>query len=384
MVLKAEGAVAPGFERVRDEFERNFAERGEVGAAFAAVRDGETVVDLWGGLADQAAQRAWQEDTLQLIFSGTKGVVAACLLMLIDRGLIDPNAPVARYWPEFAGAGKDDIRVSDVASHQAGLPGLRAPVVESDLIDDVRMAAALAAQPAEEDPRARDAYHPLTFGWLCGELIRRVDGRSVGRFLAEEIVAPLGLEIWIGLPEHLEERVSTLSYAPDWGVSLPDAAQLASDELAARVWANPPLFPAEHLPWNTRAFHAAEIPGAGGIATARSIARLYGCLARGGELDGVRLLSARTLERGRACLVRRTDSLQDELSAFGLGFELQTELLRLGPPTEAFGHTGAGGSCHGAWPQARAGFSYCMNRMVDRDPVDARAQALLRALYEAL
>ena len=378
------GFAAPGFEAVAREFERNLDERGELGAAFAACVDGEPVVDLWGGRAEPGADgRPWREDTLQLIFSGTKGLVATCVLMLVDRGRLDLDAPACAYWPEFAAQGKERITVAELASHRARLPGVAAPLEKSDLTDDRRMASLLAAQAPETDPRAAATYHPLTYGWLCGELVRRVDGRSVGRFFAEEVAGPLELELWIGLPEELEPRVSTLVTAAGWGSHpMNDDAALAQDELLRRIWANPPILAAGELAWNSRAYHAAELPGGGAIGTARSLARLYGCLARGGELDGVRLLSAETLALGRRELSRFRDPFSDEPYAYGVGYELQTEQGVLGPAAGAFGHTGAGGSIHAAWPEQRVGVSYAMNELRDDPAGDPRSQALLRALSE--
>jgi CubicO group peptidase (beta-lactamase class C family) len=378
------GFTAPGLDPVAAAFEENFASRGEVGAAFAAYRDGQLIVDLWGGRASPGEDRPWQRDTIQVIFSGTKGLVALCLLILVDRGVLDPDAPVSEYWPEFAAAGKHKVRVSDVASHQARLPGIRSPLAAEDLLDDVRMAELLAGQPQEADPRARYAYHPLTFGWLCGELVRRVDGRSVGQFFAEEIAGPLDLEIWIGLPAQHEARVATLTSAVGWGAALFDDKRLASDELLACVYANPGLLRSPEAHWNTRRFHAAEIPGAGAIGTARSIARLYGCLACGGQLDGVRLLAPETLRQGTRCLTRRREAISGEPEVYGFGFRVQSENRLEGPPADAFGHGGAGGSIHAAWPQEGIGLSYCMNYMRDDHEVDPRAQALLLALHNAL
>lgn len=376
-----DGFTAPGFELVREEFERNFTERGDAGAAFAAVLDGETVVDLWGGVADRQSASPWRRDTLQVMFSGTKALVGICLLMLVDRGELVFDAPVSRYWPEFAAQGKEAVKVSDVASHQARLPVLRKPVTERDIRDSAALAAALAEQPQEQDPRAATMYHGLTYGPLCDELVRRVDGRTTGQFFAEEIAAPLGLEIWIGLPAEHEGRVSTLHYADTWVD--PFAEQTEEDELLWLMRTNPPLFPADHIPWNTREFHAAEISAAGGIGTARSLARLYSCLARGGDLDGVRLLSQPTIARATQCLMRARDSAFGVDDAYGFGFELQTEQQPYGPCKTAFGYGGAGGSVHAAWPRQRVGFSYCMNEMrVYRG--DPRARVLLRALYEAL
>jgi CubicO group peptidase (beta-lactamase class C family) len=379
-----DGHVADGFEAVREAFADNLRHRGDLGAAFAMTCDGEAVVDLWGGAADGGG-RPWRPDTLQVIFSGTKGLVALCLLILVDRGALDMQAPVSRYWPEFGANGKRGIRVLDVASHRARLPGIRAALEPDEILDGRRMAALLAAQPAETDPRAACAYHPLTYGWLCGELIRRVDGRSVGRFFAEEVADPLALDIWIGLPPDLVPRVSQLAYAPDWGSADGwDPEEIDRDELLGRVLNNPPLFPAGRIPWNSPAWHRSEIPGAGAIATARSIARLYGCLALGGELDGVRLLSAGTLERGRRALSRRWDPLARAHQAFAFGFEVQTTLSPLGPAPDAFGHRGAGGSVHCAWPSLGAGLSYAMNLMRDAPDVDPRGKALLDAAHACL
>jgi len=378
------GHVAPGFEPVADAFARNFAELGELGAAFAAMHEGRPVVDLWGGVADDATGRPWREDTLQLVFSGTKGLVALCVTMLIDRGLVGLDDPVCRHWPEFAAAGKQAITIAEIVSHRARLPGVRADHGEREFLDPRHMAALLADQALETDPRAAAIYHALTYGWLCGELIERVDGRSAGRFLAEEVAAPLGLEVWIGLPERYEPRVSTLTCGPDWEQS-PQAREdpFPGDELWALIANRPASFAPGDLSFNRRAWHAAEIPAANAIGTARSIARLYGALACGGELDGVRLVSEDALATAATELTSGVDPFTGELLRHGIGFELQTANAPFGPAPQAFGHTGAGGSIHGAWPEHRVGFSYAMNEMRNRDERDSdpRARALLEALY---
>jgi CubicO group peptidase (beta-lactamase class C family) len=374
--------VASGFEGVAKAFEQNFAARDELGAAFSAVRDGETVVDLYGGLADRGSGRPWTHDTLQLIFSGTKGLVAVCMLLLLERGQLELDAPVARYWPEF---GKESVRVRDVVAHTARLPGIDTEVGYDEYTDVARMTAILAAQPQSEDPRAASCYHALTYGWLCGGLLRRADGRSVGRFFAEEVAGPLGLELWIGLPQEQEARVSTLELHESFPTQPQyQAERSAEDPLTRSIWGNPPAFAREDFPWNRRDFHAAEIPGANAVGTTRSVARLYACLARGGELDGVRLLSEDTVRLGRTELSRGWDQVMDRPLAFGVGFQLQTEAEPFGPPADGFGHGGAGGSIHGAWPGLRVGFSYAMNMMRDDEQEDGRAQALLGALRDAL
>lgn len=371
------GFVEPGFERVADAFERNF-DGDELGAAFAVVHDGKSVVDLWGGLADPKNGLAWCSNTLQLIFSGTKGLVAGVVLMLIDRGLIALDQPVSRYWPEF---GKPEVLVRHIVTHGARLPGIESPITNEEITNDRRMAALLAGQLPCSDPRAVHCYHPLTFGWLCGELIRRVSGRSVGTFFAEEIAAPLELELWIGLPEKEEDRVSTLVLAPDWGISaFLDPMTWAHDPLVQCVWGNPDHFTQDSFPWNRRAWHAAEIPGVNAIGTARAIAAFYGWLASGGKP----LISERTAALAHRPLADWVDAVHGGRRRTGVGFELQNDLMPYGPPPEAFGHTGAGGSNHGAWPEQKVGYSYAMNLMHDNASNDRRALTLLAALHQAL
>jgi len=373
------GHVAPGYEVVQDAFAANFAVHDELGAAFAAYVDGAPVVDLWGGTAVASDGRAWTRETLQLIFSGTKGLVASAILLLVDRGLLELDAPVARYWPEFGAAGKSRITVGDALSHQAGLPSIAEPVTYDDVLDDRAMAERLARQAPLWPGQQRVAYHSLTYGWLAGEIVRRVAGVSVGRLFADEIARPLELDAWIGLPEREEPRVSTIELHASFRSFWDEA--MRSEELA-RISGNPFLF-AEPLFWNRPAAHRAEIPGAGGIASARAVAALYGCLACGGELAGTRLLSRQAIAAGVAERVRGVDPFRDERLAFGSGFQLQTRDALLGPVLDAFGHGGAGGSMHGAWPGKRTGFSYTMNQMRD-ETTDERARLLLASLYTAV
>lgn len=366
------GYVAPGFSQVAGEFSRNFSLRGDLGASFAVFRDGEPLVDLWGGTADRASARPWAQDTLQILFSGTKGLVAACILLLMERGQLALDSPVARYWPEFAASGKSGVLVRELVSHAAGLPGLDAPVTWQEATDARRMAALLARQPRSADPRATRTYHAVTFGWLCGELVRRVDGRGIGQFFAEEIARPLDLELWIGLPAELEARVSTVELAPTWS-SVADE-RLALDPLRRAV-ENPLRYRPESFPWNEPDWHAAEVPSSNGIGTARSVARFYASLGQ--------LLSPATLRLGTTVISRRYDPLLERLTSFGVGFQLQADAFTLGPVPDAFGHGGAGGSVHGRWPRQRLGFSYAMNLLRD-DPGDMRAAALLSALHDCV
>jgi CubicO group peptidase (beta-lactamase class C family) len=374
----AQGFVAPGFEAVAEEFARNFTVRHDLGAAFAATHEGKLVVDLWGGSA--APGVPWTADTLQVIYSGTKGLMAACVLKLIERGQLDLNAPVARYWPEFAQADKSRVLVRHVVSHAAGLPGIRTPLTAADYTDHERMEALLAAQPLPPDPNAFHCYHPVTIGWLLGALVRRIDGRTIGQFFADEVATPLGLDAWIGLPAAQEHRVGKIELGPDMAPYETFPPEQRADPTFASTWGNPPLFPTD-LPWNTRAYHAAEIAGAGGIANARSMARYYGAMTLGGTLDGVQILKPETITLGRAELSRFMDPYIAEAMAFGICWALQTPQTRFGPAPTAFGHSGAGGSIHGGWPTERVGFSYVMNQM-RADPEDLRSRHVLRRLYE--
>lgn len=382
-IVPAEGFVAPGFEAVAQEFERNFTDRADIGAGFAATLHGEPVVDIWGGNA--APGRRWQEDTLQVVFSCTKGLVAACMLKLIEQGRLDLHAPVAQYWPEFAQAGKERVLMRHLLSHRAGLPGIFEPLTADDIADYEKMERLLAAQPLASDPNAFHAYHALTIGWLAGAVLRRIDGRTLGRFFADEFAGPLGLETWIGLPEAEEHRVGRLELGSGFGPW--DAGQTEwqkSDKVLKSVWGNPPLFPPDsELPWNVRSFHAAEIGGAGAITNARSMARYYGCMAMDGKIDDVRVLEPETVALGRTELSRFLDPYIIELMAFGVMWAIQTPQRRFGPAPDAFGHSGAGGSIHGAWPTQKVGFSYTMNQM-RVDPEDARSRYLLVRLMECV
>ena len=371
------GSAERGFERVVAEFETNFRERQEVGAAFSVYHEGRCVVDIWAGLADRREERLWQQNTLSIVFSGSKGVVAACILLLLDRGQLELEAPVARYWPEFGTHGKEAIRVRDVLTHTARLPGIDTPLLIYEITDDIRLADLLAAQTPSVDPRAQHCYHAFTYGWLCGEIVRRVTGKGIGVFLTEEIATVLDLEAWIGLPTELESRVAVLELADDWPSTpcmQPDA--LRHDYLNKSIYGNPPLFMWPTFPWNTEPYHAAEIPAVNAIASARSLACLYGRL---GEL-----VSQQTLALARAPLVDAWDELHEQPHRYSTGFQVQQDPPIFGPAADAFGHWGAGGSCHGAWPAHEIGFSYVMNLMSDASAVDPRPTALLNALHECL
>ncbi|MEU4477628.1 serine hydrolase domain-containing protein [Micromonospora sp. NPDC023966] len=374
-----EGFTAPGFEPVAEAFERNFTDLGEVGAAFSAYHQGERVVDLWGGQADPETGRRWRADTVQLVFSGTKGLAAACALLLVERGVLDLDAPAARYWPEFAAAGKAGITVGDILSHQARLPGVRERIGLDDLLDHETMAKLLADQAPETDPRAAFIYHALTWGWLVDELVRRVDGRSVGEFFTDEFARPLELDTWIGLPDEHHDRASTMLAAPGF---LLTAEPPSTDPLVVLTH-NPLVVPGTPAFWNSPEFRQAGLAAVGAFTTARSMARFYASLAAGGSLDGVRVLEAATVELGRRERRRGLSALSGSQMAYGAGFELATDAQVFGPAPDAFGHVGAGGSRHGAWPGKQVAFSYAMNEARAEYP-DRRSRALLNALHEAV
>jgi CubicO group peptidase (beta-lactamase class C family) len=375
------GRVAAGYERVRDEFEAIVDRPGEAGAAFAALVEGVPVIDLWGGLSRRDPPTPWQEDTVQVVFSGTKGMVATCLLLLIDRGRISLDRPVAHYWPDFAQGGKSRVLVRHLVSHQAGLPLVDPSPTPIEATDPVLMADRLAKQAPVWPAGTAMTYHALTFGWLCDGLIRHVDGRSAGRFFAEEIAGPLGLDAWIGLPEQIVRRLATIFRAPDYQSDLGNAGPEERD-LLNRVYAGGSLAGPE-FPWNDIRALRPEIAAVNGVASARAMARLYGCLARGGEIDGVRIISTDTARLGYAPLGAGLDRLTGAVLAFSVGFEIQSETQWYGPAVQAFGHSGAGGSVHGSWPHLRTGFSYSMNLMRTWT-ADGRAQRLLSALHASV
>jgi len=381
-----EGTCDARFARVRDAFADNFATHDELGAGVAVVLDGQTVVDLWGGHADVGRTRPWRHDTLVHVYSTTKGVVALAAHLLADRGLLDLDAPVARYWPEFAAAGKGAVPVHHLLSHRVGLPAVRSPLPPGALFDWPVMTAALAAETPWWEPGTRFGYHILTYGFLVGEVIRRVSGRSVGSFVRAEIARRLGVEFAIGLTTGEEMRAAEIIPLPasDPAEGGPIVRALSDPEsMIGRMVFNPPMVP-EMV--NTHEYRAAEIPAANGHTTARAVARIYGCLARGGELDGARLLRRETLARAVTEQVAGEDEALGWPTRLGMGFLLRTPEWCMGPSPRAFGHPGAGGSVGFADPDARLGFAYTPSRMTAfvRPELGVRADALIAATYASL
>ncbi|NUS17734.1 MAG: beta-lactamase family protein [Streptomyces sp.] len=383
------GAVEPGYEPVRAAFAGNFARRGDRGAAVAVYRDGRKVVDLWGGTVSPGGGGPWREETAQTVRSATKGVAAACLLLLHQRGQLDLDAPVGTYWPEFKARGKERVTVRDVLAHRAGVPALDAPLTPEQALDGVSGPRAVAAQQPLFAPGREHGYHAQTFSWLTGELVLRASGRSIGRFTAEEIARPLGLDLWIGLPDDRVGQVGTIAAVdvPEPAVSgglRTRAKQSVHDayadpgSLTRRAFAaiTPP--PDE----NGAAYRAGELSASGGIATARSLARFYASLV--GEVDGgPRLFAPATVTAARTAESEGPDRVLVVNTLFGLGYMLHGPAApMLGPG--AFGHPGRGGSLAFADPGTGIGFGYVTNGMQRNVTADPRAQTLVRALRECI
>lgn len=373
------GFALAGFEAVREAFAANFDRCGEVGAACSLYHRGRPVVDLWGGLADRAAGRAWRRDTLVLVFSATKGVTAICVHRLAERGEIDLDAPIADLWPEFAARGKGGITPRDVLCHRAGLAAVDGELTLAQVLAWDPVVAAIAAQQPNWEPGAAHGYHARSFGWILGELVRRATGRSLGRWLADEIAKPLGLDVFVGLPERLLPR--TARVIPPEGGSDRVAEILGSSSLTARVMNGPSdLFRYDEM-WNRPDLLAAEMPSSNGVADARSLARLYAATI--GPVDGVRLLAPATVDAACVPHAEGPDRVILVASRFGAGFGLPP-FLSPACGARAFGHAGAGGSLAFADPDAEIGFGYAMNEMRFDPHGDPRAAGLVDAVYRSL
>ncbi len=374
-----EGTCDQRFAAVRDAFAAGFADGHELGASLAVEVEGMVVADLWGGHADAARSQPWRRDTIACVFSCTKGLAALALLGLVDRGTIDLDAPVARYWPEFAAAGKAELPVRWLLTHEAGLSAISREMPFGSLSDWDAMVDALAVQEPWWEPGTAHGYHGVTFGHLVGEVVRRADGRTIGQVLAEDVTGPLGVDCFLGLPASEDARTADMTIE-----LVPGAATFFShwgpDDLGPKSFGNPPdCNLVDHT--NTRAFRAAEIPAANAHSNARGLARVYAALGAGDVLS-----PALTAEAGRAH-VSGDDLVMGLPTRFGLGFEITMPEAEFsfGPGTRTFGHNGSGGSLGFLDPDAGVAFGYVMNKMewrARRD--DARWFPILDAIYEAL
>jgi len=378
-VFPISGFVAPGFEPVRAAFESNFQKSAEVGAAVHVTVDGQAVVDLWGGTADAARTRPWNPDTIVNVWSTTKGWLALAMHMLAEHGLLDLEAQVARYWPEFAQNGKDGVLVRHLLTHTAGLPGCSMKVPDATIYDWAAMIRYLEKSTLLWAPGTKCGYHAGTFGWLNGEVLRRITGVSVGTFLRSEIAEPLKADVAIGVtPEEIERAADIRPPSPlqSWLMRVMFAV---GGKAKSRAFTNPPRPPRAA---NTRRWREAEIPSSNGHASARGLARLYTPLALGGAVGSVRLLSEANVQRACQEQIHARDIVAGSVVRRSLGFMLSDPAEGDPRPSTAFGHPGMGGSLGFADPSHRLAFGYVMNRMAFA--IDDRASALCRSLYSCL
>lgn len=363
------GHCEPGFERVRDALSEVVASGFEVGAAVAVRVEGQPVIDLWAGHADAARTRPWERDTIVNLYSVGKAVTAICALRLVETGTLDLDAPIARYWPEFAGAGKARIPFRYLLTHQAALPAIAPPLPSGAWSRWDVMTEALATQGPWWEPGAGHGYHVNTQGFLIGEVVRRITGKTLGTYLRESLAGPAGLDFFIGFGPELDARCAEVLPPPASPeeeerrrlLSLDPAGLSGLALMRVNAYRNPPEVSGIGVV-NTRSWRAAEVPSTNGHGNARAVARLYSALAGDGDLDGVHVLSPETIARATEEQVYGDDLVLQRPTRFGLGFQLTMAERRLGPNPRAFGHFGAGGSLGFADPDARVAFGYAMNQ----------------------
>ena len=382
------GECDPRFERVRTCFEQNFRELREQGAALAIHVAGHKVVDLWGGVRDRT-NVPWARDTLVNVYSSTKGLAALCVHRLIDTGALDLEARVADYWPEFAQAGKSDIRLYTLLAHRAGLAALDEVLPPEAIYDQERMARALAAQAPNWPPDQCHGYHAQTFGFLLAELVRRCAGVTIGQYLREHIAGPLGADAFIGLPEAYDERVARVTRAlgevtPPGEVDLGAVWRREPDSLTTRAFTNPSAQPGAA---QTRHWRAAELPSSNGHASALGLSRIYAAASGASPQQAPPgVFSASLTARCSVEYALGEDVVLRIRTRFGPGFMLsQGEGTgRFGPNSRSFGHPGLGGSVGFADPDAHIGFGYVMNRAGGGILIDERPRRLIEALYACI
>lgn len=376
-MTEIQGFCRDDFQPVKERFAANFAEGQERGASVAVTLHGETVVDLWAGVVDDQGT-PWEDDSITNVWSTTKTMSAICMLMLADRGEIDLDAPIADHWPEFAANGKDRVTMAQVLGHTAGVAGWDPAIAPHDLYDWEKATSVLADGPLWWEPGTASGYHAITQGFLEGEVLRRITGRTIGTFFREEVAEPLGADFHIGLPEPDDRRYAPL-VPPSSGIG--EVEGLDAGSMPIRILMSCPLTGAEP---NERAWRASEIPAAGGIGNARSVARVHRALACGGEVDGVRLLSEKGLERIFTEQHHDVDLVFGTKMRMGTGFGLSNETVPLSPNDRSCFWGGWGGSVAAIDVDAGLTVSYVMNRMAGRLMGDLRGALLVFAAYQAL
>jgi CubicO group peptidase (beta-lactamase class C family) len=364
------------FAAVREAFDANLASGADVGACFCATLEGETVVDIWGGFADEAKTRPWEKDTIVNVYSTTKTMTALTALMVADRGELDFDAPVARYWPEFAANGKAGVKVSHLMSHTAGLSGWKEKITTQDVYDWEKMTSLLAAQAPYWEPGTAAGYHALTQGFLVGEVVRRITGKSLGTVFREEIAGPLGADFHIGLPASEDARVAELIPPPPGG-GIADGEQTP---LVANMSTNPRIDPRDT---RTRAWRAAEIPAANGHGNARSVAGIHVLMANGGVAGGKRILSEAGCRKALEVQYEGPDLILGMPARYGMGFGLPGAAVPLPNPNSIY-WGGYGGSLIIIDMDARTTCAYAMNKMAPTTTGDMRAMGLVMGMWQAL
>jgi CubicO group peptidase (beta-lactamase class C family) len=364
------GTCDPRFARVRDAFVEIFEGDMEVGAGLSVVIDGEPVIDLWAGWADGAQTRPWEAGTIVNLYSVGKALTAVCALRCAEAGLIDFDAPVARYWPEFAQAGKATLPVRYLLTHQGGLPAVYRPLPPGTMLDWGAMTSALAETTPWWEPGTAHGYHVNTYGFLAGEVVRRVTGKSLGTYFRDEIANPGGIEFHIGFGPELDEicaevlPTKVVPGVPARAAAIPSGdydSLTGLDRMRAGAYRNPATLSGGGVV-NSREWRAAEVPSTNGHGNARGVARIYGALAADGEVGGTHILGPEWRDRAISEHVYGEDMILGRNTRFGLGFQLTMPERKLGPNPRAFGHFGAGGSLGFGDPDARLGFGYVMNQ----------------------
>jgi CubicO group peptidase (beta-lactamase class C family) len=374
-MVEISGFAPARFSQVKDAFAASFAAGEELGARFTLVEAGEVVLDIWAGWADRKRTAAWDEHTLAPVFSTTKAVAALMIARLVDAGTLDYGQTVASVWPEFAQAGKDAVTIEQAISHQAGLPGFPEPMDPALWADWDAICARLAAMPPMWPPGSASGYHPVTVGYIAGEIFRRVDGRTIGTAFREDIGGPFALDLWIGMPDGIEDRLAELQRPS----ALPEFGEI-----------NEPTRAAFLAPWSSAAGKAAadyrrmEVPSTNGYATAEALAKLMGALGNDGWLDGDEILSPSLIVEASRERIRGQDMVLPFVMSWGAGFMRNEPCFPWGPGTQAFGHSGWGGACAFADPERKLGGAYVMNKQGAALMGDARPKRLIEAAYAAL